>query len=56
MTVLYAALIVSTIVLVAVGLGLFVRLRRLSRASDAQFRNLVRDEDTAAKGGSSSYQ
>jgi hypothetical protein len=56
MTVLYAALIVSTIVLVAVGLGLLVRLRRLSRATEAQFRRSVRDEDTAAKGGSSSYQ
>ena len=47
MSVLYAALVISTVVLVAVGIGLFVRVRRLSRVSDAQFRRVVRDEETA---------
>jgi hypothetical protein len=54
MNVLYAALVISTIVVVSVGVVLFVRVRRLSRASDTQFRRLVRDEETAAKQGTTS--
>lgn len=49
MSVLYIALAVSTIVLLIVAIGLFVRVRRLSRASESQFRRLVQDEETAAK-------
>lgn len=51
MTVLYAVLVISTIILVAVGIGLLLHVRKLSRASNAQFRRLVRDEDTATKSG-----
>jgi large-conductance mechanosensitive channel len=47
---LYAALVMSTVVLVMLALVLFVRVRRLSRASDAQYKRLVSDEETAAKG------
>jgi hypothetical protein len=54
MSVLYAVLVVSTIILVIVAIGLFLRVRRLSRASESQFRRLVRDEETAAKTGTDS--
>jgi hypothetical protein len=54
MSVLYAVLVVSTVVVLIVAIGLFVRVRRLSRASESQFRRLVRDEETAAKTGTES--
>jgi hypothetical protein len=54
MNVLYAVLVVSTVILLIAGIGLFVRVRRLSRASESQFRRLVRDEETAAKTGTDS--
>jgi hypothetical protein len=54
MSVLYAVLVVSTIALLIAAIGLFVRVRRLSRASESQFRRLVRDEETAAKTGTDS--
>jgi hypothetical protein len=54
MRVLYAVLVISTIALLIAAIGLFVRVRRLSRASESQFRRLVRDEETAAKTGTDS--
>ncbi|MCI0351784.1 MAG: hypothetical protein L0Z53_20380 [Acidobacteriales bacterium] len=51
MIVLYAVLAISTIIVLVVAIGLFVRVRRLSRASESQFRRLVRDEETAVKTG-----
>jgi hypothetical protein len=54
MSVLYIALAISTVLVLIVGIGLLVRVRRLSRASESQFRRLVRDEDTAAKTGTDS--
>jgi hypothetical protein len=55
MSILYAVLIVSTIVLVVLGIVLFMRVRRLSRASNSQFSRLVRDEETAAKSGTNPH-
>lgn len=52
---LYAALVISTVVLVVLALVLFVRVRRLSRASEAQYKRLVSDEETAAKGETNHY-
>ena len=55
MSVLYSVLVVSTVIVLVVGIGLFVRVRRFSRASESQFRRLVRDEDTAAKTGTDTH-
>ena len=53
---LYAALVISTVVLVLLALVLYVRVRRLSRATEAQYKRLVSDEETAVKGEANHYQ
>jgi uncharacterized membrane protein affecting hemolysin expression len=55
MRILYATLVISTVVLVVLAVVLFVRVRRFSRASESQYRRLVRDEETATKGGTNPY-
>jgi|GEM_PF-5636529 len=43
-TIWYVILGLSTVALVAVGVAIFLRIRRLSRASETQFQRIVDEE------------
>jgi hypothetical protein len=42
--VLYVILVISTCALVCVGIAMYLRVRRLARASDTQFTRAVKDD------------
>jgi hypothetical protein len=41
----YVVLAISVIALVSVGIAIYRRIRRLSRASDTQFRRALKEEE-----------